>query len=494
MRIFQMTTFFCLLLISACKNDPYPEGVDFAPVGEIERKIKKSQKASLFLQMQSVMQFVEGGEAVYEIKGVTPSGESFITVLDLPQGADFDPDTGQLRWNPDFTAGDSADINAIYREYPIKVQLSTLQDDLNFLERNAVLLVFNTPKDTLIDTEETQSLDEGEKYTQEITISSQDSSYYRGSLYSTGLPTGAVLEKSKKTNGVYNIRFTPKLNFVTRNNYDGYEKGEGQNKWYRDIRFFLHAVGDQGHITTKIIRWRVWDQNRVISIFAPKKVRARDSLHFNIFANDPNGEYRPSLSIINGPSFGQLRVVQENDNDGTSTAVYFHISWEDIPLSYMDGPPKELKFKACGSYTRPNACHSFSVLVHFEVAEAKGPVFSREHWPLGSIRQYELRSPPFEIPFSIYDPENINRAIKEVTIEVSSPHISVSWKSGKLLLSATEAGIYQFNVRAKTFHGVEGSESMIVEVINPVEETSSEEETPTNTDEGASDSEEGGTK
>lgn len=485
MRIFKMTTFFCLLLISACENDPYPKEVDFEPVGESERRIKKSQKASLFLQMQSVMQFVEGEERVYEIKGVTPSGGPSIAVFDLPQGADFDPDTGQLRWNPDFTAGDSADINAIYREYPIKVQLNSLEDDLNFLERTAVLLVFNTPQDVLIEYKGEENLNEGIKYTQKIEVSNQDSSYYRGDLYSIGLPQGVTLKKSKSVNGVFSLSFTPKFNFVTTINYDGKEKGKDKktNKLYRDIHFSLHAVGNQGHVTTKIIHWRVWDKNKVVKVFTPTEVKASDSLRFSILIHDPNEEYEPRLSILNKPSVGKFNIKKEYDtHQGKLKIRVYHIIWQDIPLSYI-GLQKELKFKACGHYNRSGSCHEFSISAHFEIAKTRGPKFNRLYWPLGSIKKYELHSPPLQVFFPIRDPDT-GKSIKEIVVEVSSPNISVNWKWGKLLLSATEAGIYQFNVKAKTFYGVEGSESMMVEVINPVEETSNEE-TSTNTEEGA---------
>ena len=123
MYIFQMAI-FCLFLLSACKNDPYSENKDIEFLGQTEQEIKASQGVSLFLRMQAVMQFVEGDEVTYEIEGMSPSGESNIEVFDLPSGAEFDFDKGQLKWKPDFSAGDSGDNNIIYRrvsyQSPIK--------------------------------------------------------------------------------------------------------------------------------------------------------------------------------------------------------------------------------------------------------------------------------------------------------------------------------------------------------------------------------------
>ena len=154
----------------------------------------------------------------------------------------------------------------------------------------------------------------------------------------------------------------------------------------------------------------------------------------------------------------------------------YRIVWEDIPLSLLDSK-KELQFKACGAYYRPSGCNTFSVSVQFESKQMKRPIFYRVNWPLGSIKKYVLSSGSMEIPLSIYDPET-KRGVEKVTVEVSSPNISVYWKSGKLLLTATAVGIYQFNIRAETIYGIEGSESMVVEVVDVdlVEKTSSDSE------------------
>ena len=215
MYIFQMTI-FCLFLFSACKNDPYSENVNTELVGQTEQEIGISQEFRLFLRMQPVMKFVEGDETAYEIEGMTPSGESNIEVFDLPTGAEFDADKRQLKWNPDFSAGDSGDSNVIYRRYPIRVQLRDVHDNLNFLEKKVVLLVFDSPQDAIIETEQEATLKEGEEHRQKVIVLDQDAFGDDMRLYALDLPPGAYLEKSKYSEGVFHLKFTPRFNFTTK--------------------------------------------------------------------------------------------------------------------------------------------------------------------------------------------------------------------------------------------------------------------------------------
>ena len=458
MYVFQMMIFY-LFLFSACKNDPYSENADIELIGQTEQEIRVSQEVSLFLRMQSVMQFVEGNETAYEIEGVTPSGDSNIEVFDLPTGAEFDPDKRQLKWNPDFSAGNTGDSDVIYRRYPIRIQLRDVHDNLNFLEKKAVLLVFNSPQDSIIETEQETILKEGEKHRQKITVLDQDTFYSDIQLYALDLPSGAYLEKSKKLEGVFYLNFTPRFNLVT-------QRFRWSKNLHKDISLTLNVIGKQGHITTKVIHWRVEDVSKIIDVSAPKSLKGIEMISFSVLLRDINGETPPTLTILNKPRDGTFRI-KRSIFDKTNTISSYSILWEEVPPSLL-GSKKELQFKACGPYYRPNVCNTFSVSIQFESKQMKKPIFYRSRdWPLGSIKKYVLSSSSMQVPLSIYDPET-KRQVEKVTIEVSSPNISVNWKSGKLLLSATAVGIYQFNIRAETIYGIEGSESMVVEVVDEV--------------------------
>ena len=465
MYILKMTI-FCLFLFSACKNDPYSENKNTEIIGQTEKEIGLSQEVRLFLRVQLVMKFVEGDEIAYEIDGMTPSGESSIEVFDLPTGAEFDPDKRQLKWNPDFSAGNSGDPNVIYRRYPIRIQLRDVHDNLNFLEKKAVLLVFNSPQDAIIETEQEAILKEGEEHRQKITVLRQGAFGDDVQLYALDLPPGAYLDQSRE--GVFYLKFTPGFNFTIK-------YYTSKIPLYKDINFTLNVIGEQGHITTKVVRWRVEDVSKAVYVSAPKSLRGTEMVFFSALLMDINGEILPTLKILNKPSEGTFDIAKTHSDKENMTSLY-SISWKDIPPSLF-GSKKELRFKACGRYSRTAQCNTFSVSIQFESSrkQMKRPIFYRSRWPLGSIKKHVLNSGPMRIPLSIRDP-GVWGEVEKVTIEVSSPNISVSWKAGTLSLSATAVGIYQFNIRAKTIYNIEGSESMVVEVVGLPEETPGDSE------------------
>ena len=167
--------FMCLLAMTACKNDPYPNDVKFESLEQSRERAKVKQDPTLFLNAQTLMQFVEGEEGIYEIRGITPSGKSLIEVFGLPDGASFDPDTGELKWTPNyFAANDPKDVDIVHREYPIAVYLSDADNSRIFLEKNITLLVFDKSRDMLIWTDSEAELREGATHTQDVKILNED--------------------------------------------------------------------------------------------------------------------------------------------------------------------------------------------------------------------------------------------------------------------------------------------------------------------------------
>ena len=187
-------------------------------------------------------------------------------------------------------------------EYPIRVQLRDVYDNLNFLEKKAVLLVFNSPTDSIIETDEEAVLKEGEKYRQKITVLDQDTSSDDIQLYSSDLPSGAYLEKSNVSGGIFYLNFTPRFDFVLTS----WSHSSMKKNLYKDINLTLNVIGKQGHITTKVIRWRVEDVNNVIYVSAPKSLEGMEMISFRAFLRDINGEAPPTLKILNRPKSWHL--------------------------------------------------------------------------------------------------------------------------------------------------------------------------------------------
>lgn len=447
---------FCLLVISACKNNPYPEDLTFEPTGGGTGETGVRQDPTLFLRVQNLMQFVEGEEAIYEISGSSPSGTTRLELFGLPRGAQFNSETGELSWTPDFfAANDPQDASVFHRAYPIQVQLFDGSNNLIFLEQEVTLVVFDSARDMLIWTDAQAELREGVAMVQDVEVLDEDFPGSEISLYSPDLPAGATLERIGNLDGRFRIRYTPPIDFA---NHSGSSDAQG---YYRDINFRVQAIGPRNHVSTKVIQWRIRDTEQTVHVAAPNEVRGDDRVNFTMHLTDQNLEMFPNLDILNRPEEGSfsLRRIQSNR---ASQSVIFEAVWSDIPPSLL-GTTREFQFRACAHQRRPGACTEFTVDIQLDGVRHEGPRFDRSAWPLGSMPSAVVGE-AIEARIRIRDPET-RAAIRDLDIEVSNPALTVTWDSNTSMLRAesSAAGIFQFNLRARTVYGVEGLESMVVE-------------------------------
>ena len=360
-----LVTLFLVIGMS-CKNDPYPTDAIFEPVG---KKVEKSQSPLLFLHIPTIMRFSEGEEKIYEIAGITPSGESLIEVQNLPEGAIFDSDTSELRWTPGFDAAGSFYDESGYREYTVSFQLYDAENTLHFVEKEVSLIVFDNPQEIMIETSEQSELYEEKEHTQKIEFSYKDGSRaFIKDIYSDNLPAGAKF-REVKTGKEYRLTFKPEAHFVSP-----YGIKSTTNTYYRDVNFEIQAVESNGRITTKVINWRIYDKKKPIEIFAPRIIQGSNEVFFTVILVDRNGEKSPTLDIDSG----LLRVYQplikktvfSRYGDVGEKWSYYSVHWKNIPSNNL-GKIYELKLKSCAHRLRD--CRKFSIDIDFRNSTTKRP-------------------------------------------------------------------------------------------------------------------------
>ncbi len=450
----------CLMVITACKNNPYPEGVTFEPVDGSDEEVVR-QEPTLFLRAQNLMQFVEGEEAVYEIKGFSQSGATQIELFGLPRGAEFDSEMGELKWTPDFFAANNPqDTEVFHRTYPLHVRIFDEVNRRIFLEREVTLLVFDSARDMLIWTDAEAELSEGQFFSQDVEVLDED---YPGSeinLYSPDLPKGATLERIASDSAAsFRITFTAPADFAK---YGGSSDADG---YYRDINFRIQAIGPRQHVSTKVIQWRIRDMEQKIRVATPSEVRGDDRVNFTVHLADENFETVPQMEIVHQPEQGSFVLQRIQENQTRKTSVY-EVVWSEI-LPSMQGKQETLHFRACSHEDRPNACQEFNVQVLLDGVVHPSPKFTRSSWPLGVLKTAVVGE-VIEEKIQIQDPE-VRSPVKDLDIEVSNPALTVAWdrSTSRLQVGSTAVGVFQFNLRARTAYGVEGLESMMVEFLAP---------------------------
>ena len=363
-------------VLSSCKNDPYPADALFEPIGQ---KVEKSQSNVLFLQAPGIMRFEEGEENIYQIEGITPSGKALIEAPNLPKGATFDSTTNELKWTPGFSDADNfGNTKSEYREYEVKFKLYDADNTLYFVEKESILIVFDKPQELIILTDEKSEFKEGEKHSQDIKFEYADGSKAKATaVYSHDLPEGAKINSrySWRRRG-YSIDFVAPVNFVRASYTLKDSKG-----YYRDIGFNINVIDQKGRRFEKAVNWRVYDQNRGIDVFAPKKIKAEQEVFFTVIAVDKNGEYTPSVDVIETvpvtrpTRFGEKgfyisRMVFPRYSQKGERWAYYGVTWKNIPKDIVGS--HDLKFKACG---RVKQCKEFSVTVDLSSRRVLPAVF-----------------------------------------------------------------------------------------------------------------------
>ena len=357
MNLTRMVAVILSAVAMSCENNPYPTDAIFEPVGQKVEGIR--QEPLLFLYIPSIMRFIEGEEGVYKVDGTSPSGEMSIEAFNLPGEANFDTDTGELKWTPSFTDADNPlEPGVNYREYKVSFQLSDKEDTTYFLEKDVLMIVFDSTNDQEVEIEVSGNakFKEGVLYNQHVKINNNKDSGTSSiaALYSNNLPSGATIHEESRGSR-YRISFRPEADFVTVE-----DKKNIQGRWYKDINFDLQAVDLRGNVTTTVVKWRVFDVNEGIEVFYPKSMTVDKEVFFPVVAVDRNGESAPTLRVDDtGPYIVKKIFYNYITKDKWS---YFSVFWKNIPPSLL-GTTKTLNFKSCTNVYR--SCQNFSVDVHF---------------------------------------------------------------------------------------------------------------------------------
>ena len=363
---------FFLVIAVSCKNNPYPTDAIFEPVGQKIEKTQQQGNLLFFRDLPSIMRFVEGEEGIYPVQATTPSGQFLIEVSNLPEGADFDHDTGELRWTPGFSdATNLRDYGSNYREYIVNFQLHDKEHPRLFREEEVSLIVFDKPREVVIETEEHSELFEEKEHSQYISFSFPDGAdSFIVRLVADDLPVGAkfyTVTKGRK----YRLTFKPKAHFV-----NAYNNQDSEGRHYKDVNFDIQAIGVKGDVTTKVITWRVYDKKKPIEVFAPRKIKVNGDVFFTVVLVDRNGELAPSLAAQSPPthnrfSFRINKTIFAKYGDEGDKWSYYSIDWKRIPPDKL-GTIYELKLKTCAHHNRD--CRFFSVDIDFRGAKKETTV------------------------------------------------------------------------------------------------------------------------
>ena len=363
MNLLQLLMALFLVVMTSCKNNPYPTNALFEPLVKKVEKVR--QDPLLFLYTPSIMRFVEGEEGIYQIDGTTPSGNNLIEAYGLPHGATFDSETGELRWIPGFSDGDSS-VNYMshWREYKMRFQLYDLENPTFFLEKEVSLIVFDTAQAVEIETDEYAELEEDASYTQYIDLKHGGGDRVSVvSVHSDDLPYGAKIKEIRRSR--YSIVFQPPIQFVTAT-----DSKDKNGRYYKDVNFDIQVVDGRGNVTTKIINWRVFDEPKPIEVFYPEKIEEDGNVFFSIVVVDRNGEKYPSLNARPEPTLDrrQFYITKKlfsryGASEQGGKWMYFNVHWKDIP-SAKRGMEHTLNFEACGHKERE--CHNFSVEINLK--------------------------------------------------------------------------------------------------------------------------------
>ena len=363
-----LISLFLTVLVS-CKNDPYPVNTTFELVGKKVEKTRQDNLLFLYVTNEkggavNTMRFVEGEETIYKIEGSSPSGAASIEISSLPNGVDWNPDTGELKWTPSYSDADHpADYRSTFREYKLNIQLYDGADSSYFSEKEIPMIVFDTAQGVVIETDSNAEFREESSHSQYIDLSYEDGNRATvTTIHSNDIPEGATIHEITRGRK-YRISFRPEPYFVTT-----YDTKDSDGRYYKDVSFDIQAIDSRGNVTTKIVNWRVYDKIKPIDVFYPKKINVDGDVFFTVVVVDRNGEEPPSLAADPKPTFSSRlfyitrKIFSSYYTKEGEKWSFFSVYWKDVPPHKL-GKTHNLKFKSCANFRRD--CRRFSVDIHF---------------------------------------------------------------------------------------------------------------------------------
>jgi hypothetical protein len=443
---------FLSLTLAGCQVDPFPADGRITPEKPVERPVAKPWG----IEVPERLDFAEGETSEYTVRAHVPAPATpILAVVDLPPGATFDPATGKLSWEPDYSAGnDPRDPASLSRSYQSRVLLSSSLEPQSVVEKSITLVVRNTAR--AVDLEWSESdfeLTEGRTFTSSVDIKSEDYPAGPFQFFITGLPSGVQVARDSVNPARFNVDYTPGLDLVTRN--DDYSGGVFSKTWKAEAV----VVDPSGRKTVTNLDWKILDSRLEPEISAPSSVQQLDDIRIQVLSIDPNLEDAPVVNVVK-PKFGVLDVEDEEEGFTTRTSI----RWHSIPEDKI-GTTSELKIRACvyGSSWQKNKCFLKSVLVKIEPRPLSEPVVDRSRWMLGEVRYLRADS-SMRIRIPVRNP-NAGGTGYSVSIEPESLRSEVQYVSGELVISPTTPGFRQFNINVRIPQGLSRIESFSYEAL-----------------------------
>ena len=442
-------TFFLILLLAGCSQDPYPKDKVFTPK---KPETPPPPVPPLVLDVPSVMEFDEGKLGVYPVHASVPApGSPVLSVSDLPEGAQFSVGEMKLSWNPPHAPADSTHPASAVRTYAVTFRLTDSRDEVTFIQKKAYLLVHNSPMTVTIDTDQASEMSEGQSFTQRVKINCPDSPKGPFKLFAQGLPTGASIEQDPSDVASFYVRYKPDYRVVTVQDS-------------RDTKGFFHkhdvtfvAYGPTGSEGVQKVGWTIYDDRQTARVSAPTSITAHREASVLVSAVDENGEVRPKISAT--VPFGSVRVEEQStsgaDANHTATAS---VVWSDIPDDKV-GQSASLTLHTCVAkdyYYDYRLCSDQVVEVNFEATSPTLPRIDRAMWAIGDTRYVRVGAK-----------SNVVLPVSGGSVKLlpSSIQSEVSWHDNALEIAPQSEGMKQFQLSVSSPWGDTVSESFVFEAV-----------------------------
>ena len=449
----KQTSLIFLLLVAAnlvsCKQDPYPAN------GEIkvtQRQEQRTVEPPLAMSVDDVIEYKEGRYKEYQVRvSVKDPGQPIVKIDNLPPGAVYDEANFTLKWRPGFFDGnDSTDPSIKSKIYPITLWLRNSLDPVRALKKVINLVVYDTPQLIEVNTDTIYSVDEGKKYSNKFTVNNADFPQGPFRIVTTGFP--ANTEVIKVDENTFKLEFTPDYYHVNR-------KTDGSSKTYRGK---IIVANPANHTMTKDLDITINDKRLESKIVTPPNLTQGLDVSFQVVGYDLNKEMSPIVSMTSArPSFGKFSFQEIKNEESNSTVL--NVFWTDIPPVH-NGEEFTLTFKSCvqGTYSVDN-CAIASTKVKIVVKDRLAPLIARKDWPAGEMI-YLNYGETLNKKIQVRDSEDPNLKPKVEIFPVEMRKY-VSWSNDSLKMNFTEAGVFQFNVKATSDYNVSSAESFLIEIF-----------------------------
>ncbi len=450
------------IIVWGCKNNnPYPDSgnLDLKP-----RAPREVVPPAIGMVVESKFEYNEGIRRDFRIKATVPApGTPDVQIDNLPAGAKFDPKTLVVSWKPGmFDGNDPKDPTVKKRIYPITIFLRSSEDHTEAIEKMVNLIVFDTPQKFQVDSDDKDSVTEGETLVYSFSIDSKDYPNGPFTVSTLGMPANTELRKVKGSEKKFQLIFKPDHHHVLINETD-----ECYASWENCVKYKgkIVAHNPANHKTEKDVVIKVLDSRLPTKIVVPEDLEQGLDISFQVSAYDLNAEVAPRIEMLSKrPAYGNFKTQLIKDEKNNSSVL--NVAWSDIPPSY-NGEEFFFSFKACSLDKKKNYdnCEMDSFSVKIVVKDRKPPVIERNSWPAGEIKYFKF-SESQEFNIDIIDGDSRFNEVTNVKIMPEEMQSFVSWDDGKLKLRFTKPGIQQFSIVAKSAYNMASAESFVVEVFS----------------------------